>query len=106
MAVIVNDMGEVNLDAEEIKSTKMIQEDAQMVEMQNGCICCTLRGDLLKTVKKLSDEVCQLNNSVPNHIHRRQLNLIRVNSIISSSNRLESGSPCQSPKHSPWTWMK
>lgn len=60
MAVIVNDMGEVNLDAEEIKSTKMIQEDAEMVEMQNGCICCTLRGDLLKTVKKLSEEVCQL----------------------------------------------
>ena len=58
MAVIVNDMGEVNLDAEEIKSTKMIQEDAEMVEMQNGCICCTLRGDLLKTVKKLSEEVC------------------------------------------------
>ncbi|EJK46128.1 hypothetical protein THAOC_35222 [Thalassiosira oceanica] len=56
MAVIVNDMGEVNLDAEEIKSTKMIQEDAEMVEMQNGCICCTLRGDLLKTVKKLSEE--------------------------------------------------
>ena len=58
MAVIVNDMGEVNLDAEEIKSTKMIQENAEMVEMQNGCICCTLRGDLLKTVKKLSEEVC------------------------------------------------
>merc|ERR1719221_1550714 len=49
-------MGEVNLDAAEIKNTKMIQEDAEMVEMQNGCICCTLRGDLLKTVKSLSEE--------------------------------------------------
>lgn len=56
MAVIVNDMGEINLDAEEIKSAKVIQEDAEMVEMQNGCICCTLRGDLLKTVKALSEE--------------------------------------------------
>ena len=36
MAVIVNDMGEINLDAEEIKSSKVVQEDAEMVEMQNG----------------------------------------------------------------------
>lgn len=56
IAVIVNDMGEINLDAEEIKNSKLIQEEAQMVEMHNGCICCTLRGDLLKTVKDLSDQ--------------------------------------------------
>ena len=56
IAVIVNDMGEINLDADEIKQSKLIQEEAEMVEMQNGCICCTLRGDLLKTVKSLSDE--------------------------------------------------
>jgi len=56
IAVIVNDMGEINLDADEIKSTKLIQEEAQMVELHNGCICCTLRGDLLKTVKALSEE--------------------------------------------------
>ena len=55
MAVIVNDMGELNLDAEEIKNSKVVQEDAEMVEMHNGCICCTLRGDLLKTVKQLSE---------------------------------------------------
>ena len=56
VAVIVNDMGEVNLDASEIKNSKLIQEEATMVEMHNGCICCTLRGDLLKTVKALSEE--------------------------------------------------
>ena len=56
MAVIVNDMGEINLDAEEIRNSKVVQEDAEMVEMSNGCICCTLRGDLLKTVKSLSQE--------------------------------------------------
>jgi len=56
MAVIVNDMGEINLDAEEIRHSKVVQEDAEMVEMSNGCICCTLRGDLLKTVKSLSQE--------------------------------------------------
>ena len=55
IAVIVNDMGELNLDAEEIKNSRVVQEDAEMVEMHNGCICCTLRGDLLKTVKQLSE---------------------------------------------------
>jgi len=57
IAVIVNDMGEVNLDASEIKNSRLIQEDATMVELHNGCICCTLRGDLLKTVKSLSEEM-------------------------------------------------
>jgi len=56
VAVIVNDMGEVNLDASEIKSSRLIQEEATMVELENGCICCTLRGDLLRTVKALSEE--------------------------------------------------
>ena len=56
IAVIVNDMGEINLDADEIKHSKLVQEEAEMVEMHNGCICCTLRGDLLKTVKSLSEE--------------------------------------------------
>ena len=56
VAVIVNDMGEINLDASEIKHSKLIQEEATMVELHNGCICCTLRGDLLKTVKALSEE--------------------------------------------------
>lgn len=56
MAVIVNDMGEINLDAAELRHAKVVQEDAEMVEMHNGCICCTLRGDLLKTVKSLSQE--------------------------------------------------
>eukprot|EP00931_Biecheleriopsis_adriatica_P028002 TRINITY_DN1674_c0_g1_i1.p1 TRINITY_DN1674_c0_g1~~TRINITY_DN1674_c0_g1_i1.p1 ORF type:complete len:634 (+),score=132.80 TRINITY_DN1674_c0_g1_i1:55-1902(+) len=56
VAVIVNDMGEVNLDASEIKNSRLIQEEATMVELHNGCICCTLRGDLLKTVRALSEE--------------------------------------------------
>lgn len=55
-AIIVNDMGALNLDAEEIKKHKLIQEKQEMVEMHNGCICCTLRGDLLQTVKKLAEE--------------------------------------------------
>eukprot|EP01052_Picozoa_sp_SAG31_P012223 SAG31_NODE_709_length_12683_cov_17.695248_2_plen_626_part_00 len=49
-------MGEINLDANAIKESKLVQEEAEMIEMQNGCICCTLRGDLLRTVKSLSNE--------------------------------------------------
>ena len=56
IAALVNDMGEINLDASDIKNSKLIQEEAQMVELHNGCICCTLRLDLLKTVKALSEE--------------------------------------------------
>merc|ERR1719337_537710 len=56
VAIIVNDMGAINLDAEEIKKHKLVQEKSEMVELHNGCICCTLRGDLLKTVKALSEE--------------------------------------------------
>ncbi len=51
IALIVNDMGTVNLDGLEIKQHGLIQEKAEMVEFKNGCACCTLRGDLLKTVR-------------------------------------------------------
>ena len=50
-------MGALNIDADEIKRHKLIQEEAQMVEFHNGCICCTLRGDLLETIKQLSEEL-------------------------------------------------
>merc|ERR1712178_642644 len=56
VAIIVNDMGAINLDAEEVKKHKLVQEKEEMVELQNGCICCTLRGDLLRTVKELAEE--------------------------------------------------
>ena len=52
-AVIVNDIGEVNIDASLIESGGIVgQGDDSLVALQNGCICCTLKMDL---VKQLSD---------------------------------------------------
>lgn len=50
IAVIVNDMSEINVDFSKIK---LVHREEEMVEMTNGCICCTLREDLLSEVSKL-----------------------------------------------------
>jgi cobalamin biosynthesis protein CobT len=49
-------MAAINFDANKIKHAKLIQEEAEMVELHNGCVCCTLRGDLLRSVKRLSEQ--------------------------------------------------
>jgi G3E family GTPase len=57
VAVIVNDMSEVNIDADLVRAdTELSRTDETLVEMSNGCICCTLRDDLLKEVRRLAAE--------------------------------------------------
>jgi G3E family GTPase len=55
VAVIVNDMSEVNIDADLVRAdTELSRTDETLVEMSNGCICCTLRDDLLEEVRRLA----------------------------------------------------
>ncbi|MCF1715838.1 GTP-binding protein [Flavihumibacter sp. RY-1] len=57
VAVIVNDMSEVNIDAQWVKNEETLHKtEEKLVEMSNGCICCTLREDLLIEVEKLATE--------------------------------------------------
>ncbi len=58
VALIVNDMSEVNIDAALVRDggANLSRTEEQLVEMTNGCICCTLRDDLLKEVRALAEQ--------------------------------------------------
>ncbi|QNK61761.1 GTP-binding protein [Pedobacter sp. PAMC26386] len=57
VALIVNDMGEINIDANAVQRGNMLSKtEEKLVEMSNGCICCTLREDLIAEVEKLAKE--------------------------------------------------
>ena len=55
VAVIVNDMSEVNVDANLVAHENVLSRtEEKLVEMSNGCICCTLREDLMEEVERLA----------------------------------------------------
>ena len=55
IAVIVNVMGSINIDASIIKSTNVAQHDVSMVELSNGCICCTLQDAFMNQINNIAD---------------------------------------------------
>ncbi|KAH7623928.1 putative metal chaperone YciC [Nannochloris sp. 'desiccata'] len=54
VCVIINDMASLNIDASLIKNTKLVQTEERLIELSSGCICCTLRDDLLTEVGALA----------------------------------------------------
>src|SRR5690606_16348921 len=57
VAVIVNDMSEINIDGSEVQQgVSLNRAEEKLVEMSNGCICCTLREDLLEEVARLASD--------------------------------------------------
>ncbi|WP_342758935.1 CobW family GTP-binding protein [Kineothrix sedimenti] len=56
VALIVNDMGSINLDADLLKKGSISRMDTTMIELQNGCICCTLRDEFMEQIEQLSKE--------------------------------------------------
>jgi G3E family GTPase len=56
VAVIVNDMGELNIDADLVASAGVLQREEQLVRLENGCICCTLRVDLLEQIARIAQQ--------------------------------------------------
>ncbi len=55
VALIVNDMGSINVDAEILKKNGSNVTECPMFELQNGCICCTLRDEFIQQIEKISN---------------------------------------------------
>ena len=91
-AVIVNDLGEVNIDADLIQQGGMVnQQDESLVALQNGCICCTLKMDL---VEQLHDLVSQ---------HRFDYIVIEASGICEPAPIAQT--ICSIPQMEPKYWM-
>ena len=56
LAIIVNDLGSINIDASVLKKNSVVEAEAKMIEMTNGCICCTLQEAFMDQIEKLSKD--------------------------------------------------
>lgn len=56
MAVLVNDMAAINIDQRLLANSVVAQAGQQLVALSNGCICCTIREDLVREIKRLADQ--------------------------------------------------
>lgn len=56
LAVVVNDMGSINIDANLVKKNSVFESDTKMIELQNGCICCTLREAFMEQLEQLAKD--------------------------------------------------
>ena len=54
VAVIVNDLGSVNIDGRAVKKLGLDEQDDKVVELSNGCMCCGLKDDLLKEIASIA----------------------------------------------------
>ena len=57
IAVIENEFGDVGIDDALLQKNTKMQSEEEIIEMMNGCICCTVRQDLVKVLEKLADRV-------------------------------------------------
>jgi len=56
VAVIVNDMGSINIDSSLLQKTGNVVAQVELVEMQNGCICCTLKDEFMEQIERLTED--------------------------------------------------
>ena len=109
IAIIVNDMASVNIDAELVRRGGMLQQEEEMIELSNGCICCTLREDLLTSLASLAAEErfdhCIIESSgIPAYCPYSHCPepLLRASALTSHCPvRQASPSHCPSPRPSP-----
>ncbi len=79
-AVIVNDIGEVNIDAELIQKGGIVaQQDDNLIALQNGCICCSLKMDLVEQLRDLCTATSEpLNSSTPEQLSKSRFDYIVI----------------------------